>query len=189
MSYIDFYTLDKDGPEGVERKWLNQACFASASWDDEKLAPFAIRYPCVNTATKQSAQFWCIALSMILDDSLFVYHADSDKWTNVEFTLKSEGMEYKKALLYLTAFRYLYEGPRFVEAYQSLPWKEEPTKQELFDGLMDLALGAGKLGGPMSGHALFSYYYDDKIKRITYDKFLKNLADPSFTTVQMHFSK
>ena len=181
---VTFATV-KDGRE----TWYNNTdCFACADWDyDNKRGhqPDFVIYPCENLARKSEAKFWVAAISQWLDSKKFDVYP-SDDWSTVTFVLNVKGMGYRnKALLYLTFFRYLFEGSGFVAKFYEDQWRKKNDPDDLFLELMKRHSNPD--GQPMYGHRLFvKDSYCKPREGLTLKDFKENLKKP--LSVFGHFS-
>ena len=172
---VKFFTVS-DGDE-VERSHI---CFSTLQY----VSPFPkeVRYVCPIKCTPKSVEVWLCCLSVWIEQRYsFKFSKDLKQ---VEFVLNTEGLGYRKALTYLTFFRYLDEAAVFLDEFAKQAEGDIGT-QSLFTKM--LAQHMKGCGLPMDCHALIDKYYLKPKANMTVESFKERLADMSICNVQEHF--
>lgn len=149
-----------------------------------------VKYKCVTKTTKEVSEFYIKFLRKILDPKKFDYTFSEN---DVIFTTYTSEFTRPKALLYLTAQRYINETPEFVnELYKS----KDKSVEELFEEFQRLHFKAAKRElelayNNLGGHCLmynysWSYQEEKDFQAITLKEFKKKLKK-ELSTVQSYF--
>jgi hypothetical protein len=184
----DYDEMDKSGK--VISAVNGADCFRALIYDDhgkerKSMSPI-IRYRCVpdSDLSKDKIEFWARFIWWMTDNDkrgLWTWEWDGEK---VNFMLKSSGMSYAKALVWLMAWRYLMEFPDYVTTLFGK--KEGYSQEELFSIFQ--ARHHTELTSFANHLLLYSNVYNSRTQRpITRAEFLVNLSNPNLDSVNQHF--
>ena len=172
---VKFFTVS--AANEVERSHI---CFSTLQY----VSPFPkkVRYVCPIKCSTKAVEIWLCCLSVWIDQRYsFKFSKDLKE---VEFVLNTEGLGYRKALTYLTFFRYFDEAAKFLDAFTE-DAKDDISTQSLFTKM--LAHHMKGSGLPIDCHTLIDKYYLKPNPKMTVEDFKKRLADMSIDNVQEHF--
>lgn len=175
---VDYYSISSSGAETPK---LGAACFANMNYDG---VPVSVRYPArINgycaapKLTLDEVKAYDLFLHQLFDTAttgLFtsVIETDAALKTTITYVLKTEGMKYKRALVYLTAMRYIDEFPGIVQA-----WAQGRAALNLEASFsLFCALHKTVASSNLSGHGLmYPAYEASTVKRASVSDLRANL--------------
>ncbi len=185
---VDYWTTPKNGVEGNK---VTSACFSGLGYGGENLK--SIRYLCkVDPAINdEMVDFYLNFLKGVLTTREWTFKkVGADKEKEVEFILDCANWNRQNVLLYLTAFRIVWEYPEIVLEffkYKDLPLDKQFEKfqevhQDSYDGKIKLL----KFGN-LSGHGLMCYYGANNREPIAIDEFQERLKKQANNSVNSYF--
>lgn len=169
--------------EDKKRHRISCVCFVSLF---NRGQPSKVYYvaPIKEKLSNKAINFYINFLKAIFDDKIFNYKV-SKKF--VSWELDTKKLSKCKALLYLTAFRYVNEFPNIVKEFHKASEAKDSslTNEELFtlflDVHQDIILHRMPMG--LYGHGLICSKFTN---RISIEQFKKNLLNEQLN-VQSHF--
>lgn len=180
---IDYTCINADGTETKRRA---EACFFSLSY---AMPNHAITSPIpVVEINQEQLEIYLEFLEWLLGTDRWTWEQSEDGKI-VNYWLNVEGLYYKKALVYLTCFRYIKECPHLVEVVAN---NQDKTFEEIFQLFQDEhrkgPQGWGVVRGNDGIHTLLTAFGEPA--NITIDQFRANLAlidSSKLPTVFSHF--
>ena len=174
-THVKFFTVGEAGE--VERSHI---CFSTLQYASP--FPKKVRYVCPIKCSTKAVEIWLCCMSVWIDQRYsFKFSKDLKE---VEFVLNTEGLAYRKALTYLTFFRYFDEAAVFLDDFTKEAEGDIGT-QSLFTKMLARHINGGGL--PMDCHTLIDKHYMKPSPNFTVEAFKKRLADMSIDNVQEHF--
>jgi hypothetical protein len=165
---------------GAFTKWIERACFLESFLGENQTIRIVYSCECYQPLKKEHIEKYCSFLTEWLDSKYFKYTISQEAPFIINWDLDTSEMDKKKALLYLVAFRYLSEFPRYVMAIGSSQLKTSEENflffQQCHTDSLSYTTNQGCFESANSEHSLRCFYpiRQSDIKTISIKEFQEN---------------